>query len=367
MSATQQNDRVGNITLQDYNATAVDTFNRSSEIMKRVVSRPERWNGRSYSSPIFTNNSQLGTSFKGTENFDTSIDYNTQQMTWYPTGYAQPVGVSIVEQSINATPSGVIDLYKSSYQYAQNSMITALAQIFYGFGNGNDFDGLGVIVDDGTSTSSYAGLTRASFPTINGFVSAASGGVLTLDVMAAADDGATISGNQSETPNVIMSGQTVWSLYESLLSPTVSARYDGQGGSFVDGGTNVRTDVKQSDALWLKAGATSVSFRGKPLVRDQKSPANTMFGLNEDWFYFKSLKLKGLDLIATQQDVTAGVYSGGSNNGNSGEAYKVSAFQFREPMMPVNQLAEVGIFVIYGQFYCENPNRNFKVNNILTT
>lgn len=366
MSATGQNDRLSNITLQDYNSTAVDTFNKSSEIMKRVVSRPERWTGRSYSSPIFTNNSQLGTSFKGTENFDTTIDYNTTQMTWFPTGYAQPVGVSIVEQSINATPAGVIDLYKSSYQYAQNSMITALAQIFYGFGNGNDFDGLGVIIDDGTSTANYAGLARASFPTINGFVAPASGGVLTLDVMAAADDGATISGNESETPNVIMSGQTVWSLYESLLSPTVQATYGAQGGSFVNGNTAVGSDVKQSDALWLKAGATSVSFRGKPLVRDQKAPSSTMIGMNEDWFYFKSLKLKGLDLIATQEDVTAGVYSGGEH-GRSGEAYKVSAFQFREPMMPINQLAEVGIFVMYGQFYCENPNRNFKVTNILTT
>ena len=357
MSATAQNDRVGNITLQDYNTTAVDTVSKSSQIMKGVVSRPERWNGRSYSSPIFTTNSQLGQSFKGTEPFDTSIDYATQQMTWFPTGYAQPVGISVIERSVNATPSGVVDLYKSSYQFAQNSMITALGQIFYGFGNGNDFDGLGVVVDDGTSTSTYAGLSRASFPTINGFVLAASAGVLDLDTMAAADDGATISGDESETPNKIMATQTTWSLYESLLAPTVSARYEGQGGSFVDGSTGLNQKVSQSDALWLKGGATSVSFRGKPLIRDQKCTAGTMIGLNDKWFYFRSLKLLGLELVATAEDVTAGAY----------ESYKVSAFQFREPMMPVNQLAEVGIFVMYGQFYCENPNRNFKVTGITTT
>lgn len=357
MSATAQNDRVNNITLQDYNASVVDTVNQSSEIMKRVVSRPERWNGRSYSSPIFTSNSILGTSFKGTETFDTSIDYATQQMTWFPTGYAQPVGVSVVERSINATPAGVVDLYKSSYQYAQNSMITALGQIFYGFGNGNDFDGLGVIVDDGTSTSSYAGLTRTSFPTINGSVTAASAGVLSLDTMASADDAATISGNESETPNVIMATQTVWSLYESLLQPTLQSHYQAQGGTFVDGSTAVKQNVSQSDSMWLKGGATSVSYRGKPLVRDQKCTSGQMFFLNENWFYFRSLKMMGLDLIATQEDVTAGAY----------ESYKVSAFQFREPLMPVNQLAEVGIFVMYGQLYCLNPNRNAKITGITTT
>lgn len=354
MSATAQNDRVNNITLQDYNSTVVDTINKSSEIMKRVVSRPERWNGRSYSSPIFTNNSQLGTSFKGTETFDTSIDYNTAQMTWYPTGYAQPVGVSVVERSINATPSGVVDLYKSSYQYAQNSMITALGNIFYGFGNGNDFDGLGVIVDDGTSTSSYAGLTRATYPSINGYVSAASGGTLTLDYMAALDDGATISGNLSETPNVLMSNRTVWSLYESLLNPTVSARYGADGGGFINGSTAVKQSVQGGDGLRLTAGANSLEYRGKPYVRDDKATAQTLVGINEKWMYFKSLKLSGLDLIATAEDVTAGAY----------ESYKVSAFQFREPLMPVNQLAEVGIFVMYGQLYSENPNRNFKGTGI---
>lgn len=357
MSATAQNDRVNNITLQDYNSTVVDTVNKSSEIMKRVVSQPDRWNGRSYSSPIFTNNSQLGQSFKGTENFNTTIDYNTQQMTWFPTGYAQPVGVSVVERAINATPSGVIDLYKSSYQYAENSMITALGTIFYGLGNGNDFDGLGVIIDDGTSTSTYAGLTRATFPTINAYVTAASGGTLTLDLMAAADDGATISGNLSETPNVLMSTRTVWSLYESLLSPAAQSFYTSTGGSFTTGSTGVKQAVSASDGLTLQAGANSLQFRGKDYVRDDKATAGVLFGINEMWYHFRSLALPGLDLVATQEDVTAGAY----------ESYKVSAFQFREPLMPVNQLAEVGIFVMYGQFYCENPNRNFKITGVLNS
>lgn len=356
MSATAQNDRVNNITLEDINARVVDTINKSSEIMKRVVSRPERWNGRSFQWPIFTNTSSLGQSFKGVETFDTSIDFNTTQATVYPTGYAQPVGVSVVERSINSTPAGVVDLYKASYEYAQNSMITALGQIFYGYGAGNDFDGLGVIVDNGTSTSSYAGLTRATYPTINGFLVAASGGVLDLATMASADDGATISGSESETPNVVLATQTVWSLYDSLLEPTSRATYGAMGGSFIDGSTGVSTSVSQSNAQNLNAGATSVSYRGMPLVRDQKAPTGTMWGLNERWFTFKSLTLAGLNTVATTESVTSGAY----------DDYKVSAFQFRQPMMPVNQLSEVGIFVMYGQLYCLNPNRNFLISGITT-
>lgn len=357
MSATAQNDRVNDLTLEDINAMVVDTANKSSEIMKRVVSQPKRWNGRSYQSPITYNTSTLGQSFKGTETFDTTIDFPPVNMTWYPTGYAQPVGVSVVERSINQTPAGVVDLYQASYQYAQNSMITNLGQIFYGYGSGNDFDGLGVIDDNGTYTSSYGGLTRSTYPTINSFLVAASGGTIDLATMASANDGATISGDESETPNVILANQTVWSLYDSLLEPTSRANYNSLGGNFIDGSTNVGTPFSQSNSLSLKAGATSVEYRGIPLVRDQKAPSGNMYMINEKWFEFRSLPLVGLNIIATTESVTSGAY----------DAYKVSAFQFREMMMPVNQLSEVGIFVMYGNLICKNPNRNALITGITTT
>jgi hypothetical protein len=358
MSATAQNDRVNDLTLEDINAMVVDTANKSSEIMKRVVSRPEKWNGRAYQWPITTGTSSLGQSFKASETFDTTIDFAPVSAIIYPTGYAQPVGVSVVERSINSTPAGVVDLYQASYQYAQNSMITALGNIFYGVGNGNDFDGAGVIDDNGALTSSYAGLTRTAYPTINAFVVATSAGVIDLATMASADDGATISGDVSETPNIISSNQTVWSLYDSLLEPTSRAQYGSMGGgAFIDGGSSVQQDSNMSNGFTLRAGATSVTFRGKDYFRDQKALAGNMYFWNENWWHFKSLSLVGLNTIATTESVTTGAY----------DKYKVSAFQFRDMMMPVNQLSEVGIFVMYGNLYCENPNRNALISGITTT
>lgn len=357
MSQTAQNDRVNNVTLEDINAMVVDTVNKSSEVMKRIVSRPERWNGRDYRVPIFTNNSTLGQSFKSTETFDTTIDYNTTQMIFYPTGYAQPVGVSVVERSINATPAGVVDLYQSSYQYAQNSMITNLATIFYGYGLGNDFDGYGVIVDDGTNTSSYAGVTRSTNTSINSYLVSATGGVLDLATMGSVDDGSTISGDVSETSNVILSNTTVWSLYESLLAPTTRSEYQTLGGSFINGSSGVEQNVDMGQGLTLKAGATSLMYRGKWYVRDQKATSGSQFFTNENWFFFRSLPLKGLNIVATTESATTGAY----------DDYKVSAFQFRDYMMPYNQLSEVGIFVMYGQFGCKNPNRNGLLYSITTT
>jgi len=93
------------------------------------------------------------------------------------------------------------------------------------------------------------------------------------------------------------------------------------------------------------------------MVRDQKSPTGDLWFLNEDWFDFKSLKLNGLNTIATTESVVNGPY----------DDYSVSAFQFREMLQPVNSLSEVGVFVMYGNIVCLNPNRNELITGITTT
>ncbi len=362
MSATPVNDRVGSITLEDINSTTVDTVNRSSEINKRVLANPKRWNGRYQSVPLFTNNSTLGQSFKGTETFSTAIDYNTTPMTFYPTGYAQPVGISVVERSINNTPAGVIDLYTNSYEYAQNSMITALGNMFYGYGVANDFDGLGLIIDDGTNSSTYGGLSRTTYGSFinaggaTGLI-AASGGVIDLATMDSADDAATVSGEASETPNVLLGNQTVWSLYASLLTPTAMATYGSMGGGFAKGITGLDQPVDMGSAPTYHGGTNNVTYRGKPFVRDQKALSGKIYFLNEKYLIYKSLPLMGLQTVGTTEKSVDGAY----------DNVKLSSFQFRQPMMPVNQLAEVGIFVLYGNLYDKNPNRNELISGITTT
>lgn len=360
--ATAQNARVNNLTLEQILPKVADTINKSSWILNRTMGRPTAWNGRLAQEPIFTNNSSLGTSFKGVETFSTAIDMNTVNLTWYATGYAQPVSLSTVERSMNATPLGVIDLYKTSFEYAQNSMSSALGTIFYGFGTGNDFDGLGLIVDDGTNTSSYGGLLRSVYgANINcggstGIIPA-SGGVLTLETMAAADDAATVSGLASETPNVVISNRTVWTLYESLLQPMVVANYNAFGQPVVGGTTGEAKPVSFGDGLEGKGGYTSASYRGKPYVRDDKSTAQMQWFLNETLLQFKSLRLQGLQTIKVANQVTEGVY----------DKVPPTAMQWRDLMSPVNQLAETGILVAYGNLIDKNPNRNEKVSGITSS
>lgn len=361
MGATAVDSRVSNITLEKILPKVVDTVNKSNVILMRTMTNPQPWNGRQLQQPLFVNNSSLGQSFKGVETFSTAIDYNTVNFTFYATGYAQPVSISTVERGINSTPLGVIDLYKSSFEYAQNSMSQALGTILYGFGTGNNFDGLGLIIDDGTNTSSYGGLLRSTYgANINcggstGIIPA-SGGVIDLETMASADDAATVSGLDSETPNVIISNRTVWSLYEGLLEPTKMAMYATLGQPTVTSNTAVGQAVRPAEGVRGRGGFASLDFRGKPYVRDDKSTSGVQWFVNETLLHFASLKLPGLQTVRVANQVTEGVY----------DKVPPTAFQWRDLMSPVNQLAEVGIFVLYGQLYHQNPIRNEKISGITT-
>lgn len=357
--ATAQNNRVNYLTLEKILPKVVDTVNKSSWILGRKFSNPKPWNGRLVQQAITVTNSTQGQSFKGTETFTTAVEYAPVVMTWYSTGYAQPVTISTVERGINQTPLGVVNLYKASFEFAQNSMSNQLGTILYGFGSGNDFDGLGLIVDDGTSTSTYAGLSRTTYgANINcggstGIITA-SGGVIDLATMDSADDAASVSGLASETPNVVLTTRAVWSLYGSLLEPQKMATYGVMGGTIQSGDAGAG---QASSGASMQGGSVELGYRGKPVLRDDKCTSGVMFFLNEEWLEFDSLNIPGLSTVRVANSVTEGVY----------DKVPPTAFQWRDLMSPVNQLAEVGIFVVYGNMIHRNPIRNEKITGITTT
>jgi len=361
MGATAQSDRVGNLTLEDILPKVVDTVNNSNLPAARFLARPKAWNGKAVYQNIHTNNSTQGTFFKSTETFGTAVDMSTQRLVWYGTGFGQPVAISDVEASFNQTEAGVVDLVKDSYEFAQNSMINRVGTALYGLGSGDEFDGLRLIVDDGTDSSTYGGLSRTTYDAnisagSGDGVQAASGGVLDLDLMDTTDDVASVSGLESESPNVLITTKSVWSLYGSLLEPTKSAEYRTMGYPKVSQNTAVGESTR--DGLTGRGGFVSLDYRGKPVVKDDKCQSGVMYFLNETSMEFRSLKVRGLKTVGVKGDVIDGVYDK--------DAARGTAVQFREFQNPVNQLAEVGIFVIYGNLIHRDPRKNSKITGITT-
>lgn len=347
------------ITYNKILPSVVDLVNDSNILTARVTGTLlKKWQGTTVSQPVRVKNSTTGKSFDGLDEFNTAVQDNTRSLTWYPTGFAQTCSISGIEKAVNGTSDRkALSLVSNALEDAKNSALEALGSQFYGYGVGKDFDGLGNITDNGTATSSYAGLTRADYPMINGNVVAAAGGTLSLDLMASTYDTISATGSDQDNPTIVYTTPAVWSLFEKLLDSKISVQYNPvaiNGYSRVSGKTPVGVSVPASE-LNGAAGMVSLSFRGKPVVPDQKAPDGDMFFVNEHYMGFYRLEHPDLQSVKSTNEVSEGPYKNVPQPG---------FLQLRDFMSPVNQLGEIGALIALGNLVHRHPRRNGRITGI---
>jgi hypothetical protein len=358
MAGFQFSERVTDITYQNIMPSIVDQINNSNVLLARLLNKPGTWKGVTETQPIQTANSTTGGSFSGMDTFPTAATNNTRLYTWYVAAYEQSVVVPGIERAVNSgSDKQVLKLLTTRMDEAKTSANQAVGQIAYGYGAGKDFDGLGLIVDNGTSTASYGGLTRATSPYVNADVTATLNGTITLDYLSSEFDNVSAAGSTSESPTIGLTTKAIWTFVEGLIQPMVSARYDTlqlRGYDRVDGGTpnGITRPGTETSAF---AGFNAINYRGRPLVADDNATSGTFFWLNEEYLQYKRLIDPELKQIDSQVEVTEGYYK---------DVKFPSAWQFRELMSPVNQYGEVGLFILMGNFICTQPRRNGKLTGI---
>lgn len=351
-------DRVKDITYNDILPSIVDFVNNSNIFTARVTSNPKNWKGVTESQPITIANSTTGGSFDGLDTFDTSATNNTRSLTWYVKAYEQSVVVPGIEKAVNGTSEKqVLSLVATRMDEAKNSMTDSIGDLLYGYGTGKDIEGLGLIVDDGTATSSYGGINRADLPSVNADVTPASGGNLTLDLVSAEFDNVSAAGSGQEAPTIALTTKAIWSMFEKILNAKLSMDYSAtsiKGYNRVSGKTPVGTSVP-AEALKGALGVDAISYRGKPVVADDKAPAGTFFWLNENYIEFRRLLSPDLKSVSSRNEVTEGVNS---------DIEQPSFLQLRDFMSPVNQFGEIGALIVLGNLLCKQPRRQGKITGI---
>lgn len=349
----QFSERVTALTQEKMLPSVVDQLNNSSIIAARFLANPKSWSGESVKQPSQYENSSTGGSFAGMDLLSTETTETVKSMQWYIKAEYQSIVIPGIERVVNsASETQVIRLVGQKMDEAKNSMMNRLGTKFYNTGAGKDIEGLGIIVDDGTDTTSYGGLTRASNTWVNGQVTA-SGGTLTLDGMAGVDDNCSAAGSEQESPNLLVTTKAVWTLYESLLNPTVVANYNATGYPMVDGRTPTGTTRKAG--LGGHGGFRALHFRGNPIVADDKATSGVLFYLNERYLEFQRAVDPQLKSLSGANEVTEGVYA---------EKKAPSAFQLKDFQTPDNQYGEVAQIILLGNFIARQPRRNGKLTGI---
>jgi len=324
----------------------VDTILDSNVLAMKFLSNGKPWSGEKLKFPIkYQKNSTSQGSFDGFDTFDTTKVNTRERLEFSPTGFYQSVVLSGMEVDVNATEAQVLDLIKVEMESAQQDMIDSVGALFYGSASGKEFIGLQDIVDDGGSVATYGGLSRSTYSGIQATVTA-SGGTLDLETMGTQYDAAKVG---SQKPDLGVTTETVWSLYEQLVQPTVVNNQQGYRQVTRDG------MAQSANALAGEVGFDALFFRGMPIVADDQCTSGYLYMLNTDsidWYGLKSHKYGNISLGSS--NIEGGPYEG--------KAPKSYGFAWTGLKEPVNQYAEIGQLILMGNLIGKSP----RLNSVLT-
>lgn len=328
-----------------------NTINVSSPLAYLTLSQATEWvSGTAYEVPIKYAKSTDGGTTGIADQLDSSRQDNKTKMSFQPRSMYKPVVIADIEMELNKGEERVLDLVISeTHSQAADLMEVFSEELFSGTGTGNSWSSISMAADDSTNYATYGSLARATYSSLNGYYLASTGS-LTLGKLATAFD-ATERGTSS--PTELYTTRSLWSVYETLLTPTVRANYTSLGYS------KMTPDglVAGGRALSGTQGFDAVTYRGKPVMKDDKCPSGNLFLVNSAM----NGMLRGFQYVAIKRTgegfstVNFGLPEG-TPKGVFGSRRAPMGFSFRDMMSPVDQLAKVGYLMFDGEFLSPTPD-----------
>ncbi|MDD5109497.1 MAG: phage major capsid protein [Candidatus Omnitrophica bacterium] len=337
----------------------VDNVLNSNVAVLRLMGNAKKGVGEAIKKAIKVKSSGSAVSFSGLDTFSASPLDTKVRLSYDMRANRIPVAVSGMEAVANGVAeTQVTDMVINSLEESQQELVDFVGDQVYGDGTGNsnkDFIGLGAIVDDGTDVATIGGQSRTTYPVLAA-TRTASGGTLDLDKLATLYS-AISSGGMQSSPTLSLVTETIFDLYESLLTPTVRETYAAEGYYSV-GKEGKATRVA---ALSGRAGFDALSYRGVPMVRDEKCTSQTLWMINEnrvDWYGWDATGIMpGFKKVSLGQKTIEGVY-------NDAPMSEFTGFNWSGYIKPSNQFAMVGEIVLLGNMTSFEPRRHGRLTGI---
>ncbi len=325
----------------------IDTILKGNVAVMRTLGNAISW-GSGYQKEVIVKyqKSTAGGMVPVGGSLDTSRIVNRVRLIFYPKRRHMPTVLDDIEITVNEGDERIVDLLALEMDSNAQDLIDSLGTDLYtGSGSGEVFDSLVNAADDATAYSTYGTRARATYATINGYL-ATSVGTLALSDMSTMHNAIKIG---SEKPTVMFADTTGWTAYEGLLTPVVKAGYDAMGFPQV-----TRTgEIPSRKALGGELGFDSIYYRGTPIVEDEKCTSGNMYGINEKYFNFYGIDIKGYQKINIKDNI------------DGPQALPVpKGFNWTGLMESSTQPAQVGHMYIVGDFICSNPRTAGRMSGI---
>lgn len=295
------------------------------------------------------------------DQLDSNRQNNRTRMSFQPRANYKPIVVATIEQHLNRGDERVLELLTTEMHSQMADLCESQADLLYaGTGVGNDWSSIEMAADDGTNFPTYGGLSRTTYPALNGYY-ISSTGALTLAKLATAFDNVEAG---TDSPSGIFTTKALWSVYETLLTPTVHANYTAAGAQMA----SMTPDgiVMGKEGLSGTQGFRAVTYRGVPVMKDEHCPSGNVFLVNSKKNgKFRNFGMAAIDLSNEKEFSTVNFGSpDGSPTGTFGSRKAPRGFNFRDMMSPVDQLAEVGYVMFDGEFLAAEPRLQGRMVNV---
>lgn len=322
-------------------AKTVDTVINASPITLRLLGNQKPW--KTYF-PIKWAAGITGTDFDGLDKFSTALSNSFERMKFDPTGFSVNVAYSQMELDVAAAGTNEINMIARELESRAQDMIDGVADRFYTLQTGKKFLSLIDACDNGTlaTAETYGGLDRSTYGLAG--IYTASNGAMTMANLRTKFANCTHGG---EGPTMIVTTKANWARYEALNITTTSygtINYSNTGYPQV-----TRTGVLPSvQGLKGDKGFDALWYCGKPMVVDEKCPANHLFMLNENHLAFYGLK-------STKKGYTPVTFGGGSIESVYTNVPKATGFAFSGFNDPIDQYGSVGHIILMGNLISDSP------------
>lgn len=274
-------------------------FDDSSFLPYRILGTGEDWGGVSLNVPVTLAKNTNGASFSGLTSATLGTTQTRQSMAFNLKAYRISVSLPGLDQIANSGEAAQVNLINNEMHNAFLSLLDDVSDMLYEDGTGNssqDFNGLKLLADTTATSSTIGGLSKSTYPTLQGTRTASIGNI-TLDDMATFYMGLTSGSGAKNRPTCMVSNETVWTYLEKLIiTGTIQANYNPQAYPVV---TRRSKGAIKAGEFGAGYGATSLIYKGVPIVYDEKCPSGFLFGLNENYLPYysaKSAKLKSINV-----------------------------------------------------------------------
>lgn len=359
--------RVDNFGERKLAAKVTDSILTSVTYASRAMGQAESWGtGKTRDFNLKTSISSTGEWFLGMPTFNTTTTNNNIVLSYSFNAYHQPAVSVLLEAFANMGDMGIINLGAYKMEEAKAEAVYSIGQAIFGTGSSLQILGLGAIVDDGTDVGIIGGQSRTTYTMLKaGAKTAATSGQLSLSFLASLDDAASAAGSDQESPTIDVTTKTGWTLYESVLQPTVRSNYEAYGKPTLPlRGTEMMSN-KDGQA---RGGFSSLIYRGRAVIKDDACTSGNWFMLNERYnqvfgFTQAPSEFKGYEPVdmGTAPKTIEGLPADPSFAPPSSAGWFHLPYQ-NLPMQP----GAVSRFFFVGQFTTRQPRRNSRGTGITT-